>query len=153
MRDSATTRRRWPLPPRRSRGRSRLLLSLPVFLPAIAGLIGCSQVRWETSYERALQQAAENRTRVLVMFHSLANADCRAMDAEVFADTKVQRQVRQYVPVRLDPFINRQLAKQFGVSTVPAFFVVRPDGEIMGSRVGKLGIDQFGYFLIRNRLN
>lgn len=114
---------------------------------------GCGRISWGMDYERALRTASEQRTRVLVAFHSMANADCRAMDTEAFSDAAVQKHIREYVPVRLDPIINWQLARKFGVDTVPAFFVVRPDGEVMGSRVGKMTAEQFDYFLIRNRLN
>jgi len=126
---------------------------LSISLLAMTASSGCGRVNWGMNYERALRTAAEQRTRVLVAFHSMTNADCRAMDADAFSDAKVRKHIQQYVPVRLDPVINWQLAKRFGVETVPAFFVVRPDGEIMGSRVGKMTAEQFDYFLIRNRLN
>ncbi|GEM_PF-724432 len=148
-----TVRTHLPGSRRQAQDGLRATRAIPFVLLVVAGLTGCSPIRWEVSYEHALQLAAERRARVLVAFHSVANADCRAMDAEVFSDANVQKHVRQYVPVRLDPVIHRQLAKQFGVETVPAFLVVRPDGAVMGSRGGRMDAEQFGYFLIRNRFN
>ncbi|MBP7936529.1 MAG: thioredoxin family protein [Phycisphaerae bacterium] len=148
-----TIRTHLPAGRRRTHDGLRAARAIPAALLVVAGLTGCSPIRWEVSYERALQVAAERRTRVLVAFHSVVNADCRAMDAEVFSDANVQKHVRQYVPVRLDPLIHRQLAKQFGVETVPAFLVVRPDGAVVGGRGGRMDAEQFGYFLIRSRFN
>jgi len=126
-----------------------LLLLLALLLPAPAG--GCGAVFWEPGYEPARQKAAGQQRRMLVVFVSGLDEDCRRMDREVLADGDIRRLIGEYVPVRLDCGLNRRLAEQYGVDRLPAFYIVRPDGSVAGCRSGVMDIESFRAFLIRNR--
>ncbi len=75
------------------------------------------------------------------------------MDFKVFTDSKVQEMMREFVPVRLDLYLNRARAKELGVESVPAIVVIRPDGTIAGTTTGKLTPEALRLFLIKNRFN
>lgn len=116
-------------------------------------MAGCGSVRWEMDYARGLREAVQHRRRALIQFHSGASADCRDMDFNVFTNAKVQETIKEFVPIRLDIWLNRDIARQYGVERVPAFIVVRPDGSVAGAHVGKLDEERFRVFLIRHRYN
>jgi thiol:disulfide interchange protein len=108
-------------------------------------------VAWESSVEKGMNRAAAEQRPALLEFHSAWNEGCRKMDFEVFPDEEVQASLQDYVPIRLDYHLNRDLADQMGVQTLPAFFVFRADGSLAGSHQGVMDADKFSYFLIRYR--
>ncbi len=122
-------------------------------LTACGLIVGCGSIRWETSYDQGMREAMQKRQRVLLQFASSMNADCREMDADVFPDPEVERLMRSFVPVRLDTVLDRELAKHLGVREVPAFYVIRTDGQVVGSHIGKLDAEKFRAFLIKYRFN
>lgn len=134
---------------RRSAG--NLIVAAGLFGAALAG--GCGPVQWEYSYEKGMRQGMQQGRRVLLHFSSTVSMDCREMDAKVFADPDVQQLMQKFVAVRLDTVLHQGLAKQFNVQTVPTFFVLRPDGQIVGSHVGGLDAEKFRIFLIKYSYN
>jgi len=57
---------------------------------------------------------------------------CKQMDAEVFAQPEVARQVQaNYVPVKINADQYQELAKNFGVNRLPMDVVLAPQGQIV----------------------
>lgn len=121
-------------------------------LTLLGPMSGCSLlgVAWEHDYQVGLRRAAETRQRALVEFYSFWNQDCRAMDGEVFANNEVRELLRQFIPVRVDAGLNAKLMEEFGANTLPTFVVIRPDGEVVTTRAGRMDAAQFRVFLIGN---
>ncbi|UCD27607.1 MAG: thioredoxin family protein [Planctomycetota bacterium] len=124
-------------------------------LTVLGGLIpllaGCGGIHWEHDYTKGLRRAAQLRKRVLVQFHSNVNADCMEMEQKVFNNSEVKELITEYVAIRLDYYLNKQLADDLNVQVLPTFFVLRSDGAIIGSHGGKMDKEKFRYFLIKNR--
>ena len=136
--------------------RRLIYLKVLIALTALAtcGLIaGCGSVQWQYSFDKAQRQAAQQRRRMLVEFASAASMDCQEMDAKVFTNAEVRQLMQRFVPVRLDTVFHRDLARQFNVQTTPTFFVIRHDGQIVGSYAGKLDAEKFRIFLIKYSYN
>jgi hypothetical protein len=122
------------------------ILTIAVF-PALAG---CSPIKWEHNYQRGLELAQQQRKRALIHVHSNISQGSREMDSEAFSDPEVQQLMANFVAIRLDQLMDRQVVEQLGVQVVPTFFVVRPDMTIVGSHAGKMNAERFRVFLIRN---
>ena len=133
---------------RKTVGPAVLLAMLTVTLGS-----GCSPIRWEHSYETGLKRAARQRRRALVQFYSTVNADCLEMDRKVFSDPDVQELMHNFIAIRLDSVLNKQLAQQFNVQTVPTFIIIRPDRQIAGSTSGAMDAEKFRIFLIKYSYN
>ena len=131
---------------------SRLIRSL-VIVVSIPMLAGCGAIHWEYDYTKGVQRAAQMGKRVLLQFHSNVNADCMEMEREVFGKSEVQKLMGEYVAVRLDYLLNKKLADDLNVQVVPTFLVLRHDGVIVGSHVGKMNETKFKIFLIKYRFN
>lgn len=116
-------------------------------------LAGCSGISWEPSYDSAMRTAAMERKRVLLVFMSATNLDCMEMERTVFSNESIQDLMGRYAAVRLDPLLHRDMARELNVQTLPAFMVVRPDGQLVGGAQGKMDIDKFQVFLIRHLFN
>jgi len=116
-------------------------------------IAGCGAVQWQYSYDKAKREAAQQRRRMLVEFASAASMDCHEMDAKVFTNAEVRQLMQRFVAVRLDSVFHRDLARQFNVQTTPTFFVIRPDGQVVGSLAGKMDAEKFRVFLIKYSYN
>jgi thioredoxin-related protein len=122
-------------------------------LAACDFIAGCGSIQWQYSYDKGQRQAAQQRRRMLVEFASTVSMDCQEMDAKVFTDAKVRQLMQRFVAVRLDTVFHRELAGQFNVQTTPTFFVIRPDGQVVGSHAGKMDAEKFRVFLIKYSYN
>ena len=124
-----------------------------MILAACELIVGCGPIQWETSYDKGMRQAMDQRRRVLVEFVSRVSPDCADMDMSVFSDADVQKLMQKFVAIRLDTVFDKELAKYFNVQATPSFFVIRPDGQIVGSHSGKLDAEKFRIFLIKSSYN
>jgi thioredoxin-related protein len=129
------------------------VLTVLAALAACGFVTGCGSVQWQYSFDKAQREAAQQKRRMIVEFTSAASMDCQLMDAQVFTNAEVRQLMQRFVPVRLDSVFHRDLARQFGVQTTPSFFVLRPDGQIVGSYAGKLDAEKFRVFLIKYSYN
>ncbi len=120
-----------------------------ILLIALPALAGCSPITWERDYQKGLQKAVQERRRALIEFMSLWNPESREME-DVFAEPEIQRLMEHYVPIKVDTVMNKTLADQYGVQTLPAFFIIRPDLTVAGGAAGKMDLDRFRVFLIKH---
>jgi len=129
------------------------MLQNTVFLLAVAVSLvaGCGSVHWEHNYQKGVTRAAQLRKRSLIQFYSPLDADCLAMDREVFSNPDVQKALNEFVAIRLDYMLNKRLADDLNVQVLPSFFVLRPDGRIMGSYSGRMDEQKFRIFLLKQR--
>jgi len=114
---------------------------------------GCGSIQWEHSYESGLKRAASQRRRALLQFYSAVDSDCLEMDREVFTNPDVQDMMKNFVAIRLDSVLNRKLAEQLNVQTIPTFVIIRPDRQIAGSASGGMDAEKFRIFLIKYSYN
>ena len=124
-----------------------------VILATCEMVVGCGPIQWETSYDKGMRRAMDQRRRVLVEFVSRMSPDCADMDMNVFSEADVQKLMQKFVAIRLDTVFDKELAKYFNVQATPAFFVIRPDGQVVASHSGKLEAEKFRIFLIKSSYN
>lgn len=95
-------------------------------------------------YEGALAKAKEEKKLVLIDFTGYTCTNCRWMEANMFPQTEVRRELDQFVRVRLytdgeGEIYNQQQQLQetkFGTVALPYYAVVNGDGETIGSFSG-----------------
>lgn len=98
-------------------------------------------IQWK-SFDGGLRQAVSENKMVMVEFFATWCGYCKKMDAQVFPDTRVQKQLAKYfVPVRVTessenkvlfegkPITEKMLTKQFGVSGFPTLVFLTAKGE------------------------
>jgi len=118
-------------------------------LAAAAALLatGCGGVQWQSRLEPALQRAGRFNQLVLVQFRTWTDATCIEADNTVFANNDVIKALNEYQCVRLDYMLNASLADRWGVTVVPTYLVLRPDGSVVDRRSGQVAPDEFRAFL------
>ena len=116
---------------------------------AILSLVGAKAAAqepfaWETNLERAQQVAAQTNRLVLVHFWAPWCGACKVMDAEVFSQANVAKQVQaNYVPVKINADQYPELAKKFNLSGLPTDVVITPQGQIVNGAKGKCDAVQY----------
>lgn len=82
---------------------------------------------WYSTYEEAHQIAERDGLPLLIHFHATYCGPCRRMDAQVFSQPEVKRQLRNgLVAVDIDVQQRPDLASKFGASSIPRDVVVYP---------------------------
>jgi thiol:disulfide interchange protein len=102
------------------------------------------RVSWRTSYDQAVQEAGETGRPLLVVFGADWCGPCEQMKARVFSDKTVADTIEaRFVPLRVDLTENGgpndSLARRFGVTGIPALFVLDPRGNPISRSAGYMG--------------
>lgn len=93
------------------------------------------KIHWQSNPHQAANQAAEENKLVLLHFTADWCAPCQTQKRFVFSDPTVAKTVNQsVVPVLVDIDVNRELAGELGVKTIPFDVFLTPGGEVVSKR-------------------
>jgi hypothetical protein len=115
------------------------------------GSEGKIQLQWAKQYDEALKRAEAEKKPVLIDVTTDWCGWSKKMDRETFADLTVQKELRGFVLIRLNPEVserNRKIAESYGVDGYPTIIVANYRGEEIGQGGCMLG-NQFVEFLRR----
>lgn len=111
---------------------------------AVLCLAGLTTDELRSPFERAVRQAADRKTLLLVDFTTEWCGWCRKLERDVYPDPAVSRQLSRVVYVKLDA--EREgatLARRYGVSGFPTLIFLTPSGQIAGEIAGYLPATAF----------
>ncbi|MFT3787969.1 MAG: thioredoxin family protein [Tepidisphaeraceae bacterium] len=98
------------------------------------GDTGASKVAWQTDFDAALGRARESGKSLLVDFTATWCPPCQVMKHEVWSDDRVAAAAnRAYVPVLIDVDANADIARRYGIQTIPSILVVDGSGQMQRS--------------------
>lgn len=112
-----------------------ILLLLSLSTPVVFG----QGIRFVSSYEEALKQAAEKNLRIFIDVYTQWCGPCKMMAAETFPLKEVGSYFnKNFVSLQLDAETpeGRVLAKKFGVNAYPTLVFLDPEGNILGKEAG-----------------
>ncbi len=105
---------------------------------------GASAVSWQPTLERAQVVAAHSNRLVLVHFWGNGCPPCAWMDREVFTRRDVASAIDHgFVAVKINKDQFPRVASQLGVAAVPTDVFMTPQGQVLGSYVGKAPAAEF----------
>lgn len=108
-----------------------------ILLVLAAGWIGWNmafppvdKVGWQTDLESARSQSLEQNKPLLLYFTADWCGPCRYMKRSVFTDASVGNAMSNYVRLKIDVDEQPLIAREYQVSSIPAFVIQSSGGEI-----------------------
>lgn len=84
-----------------------------------------------TSYEEARKMAIATNKLILVDFWAIWCGPCKLMDSESWSDTEVQGIMNNFIPLKIDIDVEKQMSSKYSVRGIPYVFILDPNGEIV----------------------
>jgi thiol-disulfide isomerase/thioredoxin len=116
-------------------------------LTALAA-VGCGQVKgpswYRGGFDKALKEAAERQTLVMVDFYTDWCTWCRRLEAETLSAPEVREELSRLVAMKVNAEKGgKKLAERFGVDSYPTIVFVDARGQEVDRIPGYLPPDQF----------
>jgi len=93
-------------------------------------------INWNSNYQSAMELAQKEKKPVLLVFSATWCPPCQNMKKTTYHDPAVVKVAQGFIPIMVDTDENVDLAQQYGVSGIPCYFLLRPDGTQIDSFVG-----------------
>ncbi|GJM26528.1 MAG: hypothetical protein DHS20C16_29430 [Phycisphaerae bacterium] len=116
-------------------------------------LSGCSQIPWRPDLGGALRQASRTNRLVVVSYWSAFDSQCQEMERDVFSLQEVQDSLAETIPVRIASWADRKFAESYGITKVPSFVVLGPDGRVLRILQGYVSEGRFRGMVEAAKLN
>lgn len=133
---------------------STLLLCLPLSaqIPQ-PGSEGRTKLPWLSNYDDALKRAAQDKKPILLDVTTDWCSWSKKMERETFADKNVQKELGDFVLVRLnaEEDANESVVKEFNVSSYPTLLILNYRGETIGENEGFLDAKDMLEFLQKHK--
>ncbi len=100
----------------------------PVVKP-IGRSTSLQKIKWYTSLDEAIQQAATEDKLIFVDFHATWCPPCKLMEQETFSHQEFIANSQDWVMAKIDVDKSPDTAIKYGVSGLPTLAVLHPDGK------------------------
>lgn len=118
----------------------KVVIFLAVAMAAFVGIrkwfAPAESVPWRTDLDSARVEAAQAGKPVLLYFTADWCGPCQKMKQTTWSDPQVTDVLRAYVPVKIDVDAKGDVARRFGVRSIPRVQLMTPDGKPGQARSG-----------------
>jgi thiol-disulfide isomerase/thioredoxin len=111
-----------------------------------------SGIRWQTELTPAAEFALQNRRPMIITVTAPWCSYCKKLKSESFEDAGFVRSVNaaQYVSVKIDSDVNKDLVSRMGIRSLPTTLIVSPDLRIVERMEGFRTAEQLSLSLRRH---
>ena len=112
--------------------RSLARLCLAITLICVSTASARAEIRWQTDLEAAKRTAAQTNKLVLMHFWASWCKPCMRLESTVFNQQGLGESLeKDYVLVKVNIDHRPTTARTYGVTSIPADVVIRPDGQLV----------------------
>ena len=106
-----------------------LLVTLAFLSTAFGRPAGSENVDWKSNYNNAVSTAKETGKPLLIEFWATWCGPCKAMEAEVWPDSKVVSHAKKFIAIAVDVDRDKGTASLFHVHVIPTIVLADPWGN------------------------
>ncbi len=118
-------------------------LGFAVLLSHAGATASQTGIAWHSAFETARNQAGQARRPMLVYLWAPWCPACSENERDVLSQPRVAALVHAaFVPVKVNTDQSPELARHYGVRTLPAFVVLMPDGTPLDRIEGRMAAEQ-----------
>lgn len=112
------------------------LIAACILMASIPVTATSGKIEWQ-SYEEGIAMAKDQGKKVLLYFHADWCGYCKKMERSTFVDAGVVQYVNtNFIAISVNSDENRALAKAYGVSGLPTFWLLNPDSSKLSNLPG-----------------
>lgn len=112
------------------------LIMRKIYLLGLLLLAQFSNANWMTSFEDAKKMALATNKFMIVDFWATWCGPCKKMDFDSWSDSQVKETLEDYIQVKIDIDMNKELALQYGIQSIPNMFIMDGNGKVVYSFMG-----------------
>lgn len=118
--------------------RFAILMGASIWAAGLAGpqsTLAQEKIHWQSNPQQAASKAAQENKLVMLHFTADWCSPCQTQKRFVFSNPRVANAVnRSVIPVLVDIDVNRELAGELGVKSIPFDVFLTPGGEVVAKR-------------------
>lgn len=95
-----------------------------------------SNANWITSFEDAKKMSLATHKFMIVDFWATWCGPCKKMDSDSWSNAEVNELLEGYVKVKIDIDSDKELARQYGIESIPNMFIMDGNGKVVYSFMG-----------------
>ena len=123
-----------------------LIIIFGVFLGVLATqhlLAPKERVPWRHDFAAAQSESHTTHKPIFLCFTATWCGPCQEMKKTTWASREVERALDAYTPEKIDVDEQPQLAKRYGVDSVPTLLILNDSGEVQRKMTGGLTTPDF----------
>ncbi|MGL2994498.1 thioredoxin family protein [Flavobacterium sp. TSSA_36] len=91
---------------------------------------------WQTDFKSAQKIALATNRFILIDFWATWCGPCKKMDMDTWSNEEIIEITQDFVLLKIDIDSNRELAMQYGISSIPNMFIIDGNGKKLTSFLG-----------------
>lgn len=101
-------------------------------------ILFAGSLEWSNDYNKRLHQAKNEGKPVLMMYHASWCPECSYMKEVIFKDPKLSEYIQSHYKLLAFDISKEKdkLPKGYSYKGVPTFFIISPDGKLLGKIEG-----------------
>lgn len=112
----------------------RVLILAAVCLFPAAEMAAASDIEWLDDLNTALTEAAKSKKPVFLHFYADWCVPCHRLERVVFRDQQWISSIRRsFVPLKVNLDAHPELARKYGITSIPADVYLTPTGEVLAN--------------------
>src|SRR6476620_1912411 len=108
-----------------------------------------SNANWITSLDDAQKMALVSNKFILVDFWATWCGPCKKMEMDSWNQPQVAEILQNYVTVKVDIDLYQEIARKYGIESIPNMFILDGNGKVVYSFLGYQDADQLKNELLK----